>query len=223
MTAAIRTDEEIKKDVVNQLYWDGCIDASSVKVEVHEGEVILTGTVPNYTAYQAAGDDTWAISGVTNVRNDLIIKFPSGVKTPSDVEIKTNIENILLWQPNIDSTDIDVTVNSGWVMLYGSVDAYWKKVRAEELILGLNGVLGLTNELAIVPTERIEDKTIAEDIEAALERQFNIDQNLIDVKVENGQVTLSGSVGSLLAFRAAQRIAENTLGVLIVNNELVIR
>lgn len=223
MTVATRTNEEIKKDIIDQLYWDGRVDASSVKVEASDGEVVLTGNVPNYTAYQAADDDAWAMSGVRRVRNNMKIEFPSGVKIPTDVEIKANVESLLLWQPDIDSMNIDVTVNKGWVKINGNVDAYWKKVRVEKLILGLNGVLGITNDLAIVPTKTTEDKIIAQDIEAALERQYNIDQDLIDLKVENGQVTLTGSVGSLMAFRAAQRIAENTLGVLLINNALVIR
>lgn len=223
MTVATRTNEEIKKDVVDQLYWDGRIDASNVKVEVSEGEVVLTGSVPNYTAYQAAHDDAWAMSGVRNVRNDLTIKYPPGVKVPADAEILSNIENLLLWQPNIDSTDMDVIVENGWVTLRGSVDAFWKKIRAEELAMDLAGVLGITNELAVVPTEKFEDKTIAQDIEAAMERNANINTDLIDVEVENGKVTLTGSVPSLKALRSAQRIAEHTPGVLMVDNEIAIR
>jgi hyperosmotically inducible protein len=223
MTVATRTNQEVKKDIVDQLYWDDRVDVSNIKVEVSDGEVVLTGTVPDFTAYQAAEDDAWAISGVRMVENDLTIKYPPGVKVPTDIEIKSNIESVLLWQPNIDSTDINITAENGWVILRGSVDAFWKKVRAEELALGLNGVLGVTDELAVVPTEKYTDKTIAEDIEAAMERNFNIVVDLIDVEVENGKVTLTGSVTSLPAFRAAQKIAENTPGVLMVDNELVIR
>jgi hyperosmotically inducible protein len=223
MTVATRTNQEVKKDIVDQLYWDDRVDVSNIKVEVSDGEVVLTGTVPDFTAYQAAEDDAWAISGVRMVENDLTIKYPPGVKVPTDIEIKSNIESVLLWQPNIDSTDINITAENGWVILRGSVDAFWKKVRAEELALGLNGVLGVTDELAVVPTEKYTDKTIAEDIESAMERNFNIVVDLIDVEVENGKVTLTGSVTSLPAFRAAQKIAENTPGVLMVDNELVIR
>ena len=103
------------------------------------------------------------------------------------------------------------------------VNAYWKKVRAEALVLNLSGVMGLTNELAVVPTEKMMDKAIAENIEAAMERDYNIDLDLIDVKVENCTVTLTGSVPSLPAFRSAQKIVENTPGVLMFDNELVVR
>lgn len=223
MAVATRTDEEVKKDVVDQLYWDGRVDASEVKVEVSGGEVTLSGTVPDYTAYEAAEEDSWATSGVRYVRDDLTIKYPAGVTIPTDAEIKSNIENTLLWQPNIDSADIDVSVANGWVTLRGNVDVFWKKVRVEELALSLSGVLGITNEISIVPTKEFTDKAVAEDIESAMERNSVIDQDMIDVEVEKGRVTLTGSVDSLPAFRAVQRIAENTPGVLMVNNELMIR
>ncbi len=223
MPVATRTDEEIKKDVVDQLYWDGRVDASDVRVEVTEGTVTLSGTVPNYTAYDGADEDAWAMAGVKYVRNELTIKFPPGTEVPTDIDIRANIENVLLWQPDIDSTNIDVAVENGWVTLKGSVHAFWQKVRAEELILSLSGVLGLTNELAVVPTEKFVDKAIADSIEAALDRDFNVDADLIDVRVENGKVTLTGSVPSLPAFRAVKRIVESTPGVLMVENELIIR
>lgn len=223
MTVATRSNEEIKKDVVDQLCWDARVDASDIRITVSDGEVVLSGTVPNYTAYQAADENAWCMSGVRNVRNDIAIKYPTARTLPVDSELKTNIENILLLQPDIDSTDIDIKVRNGDVILSGSVDAFWKKVRAEELVFGVKGVVGVTNELAVVPTQEITDKAIAEDIESAMERHFELDPDLIDMKVENGKVTLSGSVSSLPSFRAAQKIAQNTPGVIMVDNELVIR
>jgi osmotically-inducible protein OsmY len=223
MPVAVRNDEEIKKDVVKQLYWDDRVDASDLKVEVSRGEVILTGTVPNYAAYQAAEDDAWSMPGVKYVRNDTAVKYPSGAKVPSDAEIQASIESVLLWQPDIDSLDIDVSVENGSVILRGSVDAYWKKVRAEELALALSGVSSIRNELAVVPTGAFTDKAIAGDIESALKRNVGVDVDSIDVRVENGKVTLSGSVSSPPALIAAEKIVENTPGVIIFNSELVIR
>lgn len=223
MTVATRTNEEIKKDVVDQLYWDSQVDASNIKVEVSEGEVVLTGTVPNYVAYKAAAGDAWAMSGVKHVRNDLTIVYPSELKVPTDEEIHVNCENTLVWKPDIEATDIDVEVKNGWVTLRGTVGAFWQKMRAEEVVLGLTGVLGVTNELAVVPSEEVTDKAIADAIEAAMERHIDIDVDLVDLEVNKGKVTLSGSVPSLQGFRSVQTIAENTYGVIMVENDLVIR
>jgi hyperosmotically inducible protein len=223
MPVAVRNDEEIEKNIMEQLYWDDRVDASDLKVEVSGGEVILKGTVPSCAAYQAAEDDAWSMPGVKYVRNDAAVKYPSGAKVPSDAEIKASIESVLLWQPDIDSLDIDVSVENESVVLRGSVDAYWKKVRAEELALALSGVSSIKNELAVVPSGAFTDKAIADDIESALKRNVGADVDSIDVRVENGKVTLSGSVSSLAALSAAEKIVENTPGVILFNRELVVR
>jgi len=222
MAVATRTDEEIKQDVADELYWDDSVDASDVVVEVARGEVTLTGTVPDYTSYMSAEDDAWTMPGVRFVRNDLIVKFPAGFAAPADAHIKANIENLLRWQPGIDSTDIRVSVERGWVTLDGSVDAYWKKVRAEDVSLGITGVAGVGNNLTVTPTKDIEDMAISQDIRDALLRQGNVAADLVDIEVEEGKVILSGSVPSLQAFRAAERIARKTLGVRKIDNRLVI-
>jgi osmotically-inducible protein OsmY len=223
MTVATRSDEEIRRDVVDELTWDESVDASDVVVEVSRGEVTLTGTVGDYTSYLSAEEDAWAMPGIRFVRNDLIVKFPAGFAAPADGHIKSNIENLLRWQPNIDSTDIRVSVERGWVTLEGSVDAYWKKVRSEDVTLGITGVAGVSNNLTVVPTKDIEDMAISQDIRDAFLRQGEIDTAMVDIEVDEGKVILSGSVPSLQAFRAAERIARKTLGVRKIDNRLVIQ
>ena len=223
MAVATRTDEDIKRDVADELYWDDSVDDSDVEVEVSRGEVTLTGTVPDYMSYQSAEEDAWAMPGVRFVRNELIVKFPAGFAAPADAHIKSNIENLIRWQPNIDPTDIRVSVERGWVTLSGSVDTYWKKVRVGDLALGLSGVAGVTNELTVVPPHDVEDMAIAQDIRDAFVRNAEIVPDLIDIRVEDGKVTLTGSVPSLPAFRAAERIAQRTLAVRRVDNRLVIQ
>ena len=223
MPVTTRTNEDIKKDIIDQLYWDARVDASTVQVEVDEGSVTLNGNVPNYMAYEAAEDNAWAMAGVREVRNELAIEHPAGVELPGDSEVKANVDNTLLWSPDIESSEIDTTVEKGLVTVRGTVDAYWKKVRVENLVLGLAGVTGITNELTVVPTEKYEDKAIADDIASALERNSLVDLDLIDVEVQNGRITLTGAVPTLPAYRTVQTTAENTLGVIAVDNELAIR
>ncbi|MFO7783893.1 MAG: BON domain-containing protein [Thermodesulfobacteriota bacterium] len=64
-----RTDERIKKDVVDELYWDDRVNASEVYVEVSNGTVTLRGEVPTYFSKTAAHDDALEILGVVSVRN----------------------------------------------------------------------------------------------------------------------------------------------------------
>jgi len=223
MTLAMRVSEDIKKDVVDQLYWDDRVDASDVKAEVHDGAITLSGSVRTYTARQAAEEDAWLIAGVIAVNNLLEVVYPTESQRPDDAQLQANVATALGWAPDLEGADADVSVTNGWVMLKGSVDAYWKKLRAEELAATLTGVRGVANELSVVPSDAYEDKLIADSIVSALERNMYVDAEDVDVRVSDGIVTLSGGVSSLPAFQAARETAEYTAGVVGVENELVIR
>lgn len=216
------SDEQIKKDVVDQVYWDGRVDASKVNVDVRDGVVDLKGKVPDYSAFHAAEEDAWSIPKVIGVNNLLVVEYPGRVNIPSDEEIKKNINNMLLLNSYIDEANIDVSVQEGIVKLEGTVDSLWKKIRVEEIAYDMRGVLEVTNELAVVPTKDIVDQVIAEDIVRALERNAFVDADSVDVEVKNGKVTLSGEVTDWTAYRVAIDTARNTAGVTGINNNLLI-
>jgi osmotically-inducible protein OsmY len=144
-------------------------------------------------------------------------------EAPPDDEIRENATNAIHGESDLEDADVDVYAAHGWITLRGTVDAHWKKQRAQETVSTLPGVRGVTNELAVVPSRTYEDRLIADSIVAALERNIDVDASTIDVRVNGGEVTLSGSVPSLPAFRAAQATAEDTPGVVAVNNDLEIR
>ncbi len=82
----------------------------------------------------------------------------------------------------------------------------------------------LSEDIKKETVDRLDrDGRIADDIVAALELSIPDDAGSIDVRVNNGEVTLSGTVSSLLAFRLAQKMAETTPGVPAVDNDLEIR
>ncbi|NLG15903.1 MAG: BON domain-containing protein [Fibrobacter sp.] len=212
--------EEIKKNIVDQLFWDSRIDASGISIEMRDGTVILSGTTPSYMARLAAEQDAWAVPGVNAVRNEVSVRFPSGHIVPSDGEIKGMVSNVLLWDSNIDNTDILVSVDNGKVTLDGTVPAFWQKIRAGEIILNVNGVVSVNNCLAVVSAQHYVDELIARDIEAAFDRHIEIDVNSIDVQVDNGKVILTGDVSGKAASEAAENIVRNTDGVIDVVNKI---
>ena len=67
------SDELIKKNVVDELYWNDSVDASRVKVEVEHGVVFLSGTVSNYRARTASAESAAGIHGVLNVQNRIVV------------------------------------------------------------------------------------------------------------------------------------------------------
>jgi osmotically-inducible protein OsmY len=215
-----RLDENIKRDIVDQLYWDSRVNAADVKVEVFDGIVTLSGSVNTSNARYSATSDAWMIEGVTDVNNDLQVHYESSMSLPTDMQIKSQAENTLLWNEDIDSSKIDVSVSLGIVTLNGTVDSLWKKWEAEQTVFRNFGVVSVENHLTIVPTTSIVDQDIAEDIEKALERNYYVDAEDVSVKVDRGIVTLMGQVPSTTARTHAEDIATYTVGVMDVENEL---
>jgi hyperosmotically inducible protein len=214
------SDEEIKKMVIEELYWDDRIDASKIMAKVEEGKVILTGSVPSYMARDRAERGVSRIRGVTEVDNRLTITYTG---FPADEEIRFSVQNLITANPELRKEDIRVAVGRGIVILEGSVTSYWRKPQARRITCGVAGVLDVVNKLTVVPTQKVSDRAIAEDVIAAIERNVYADIKNITVEVRNGVVTLTGSVPSLASFDSAQDAAEFTRGVVNVINDLIIR
>jgi osmotically-inducible protein OsmY len=148
------------------------------------------------------------------------VKIPEKFKVPTDEEIKMIIESTLRWNLSIVSTDIDVSVEMGVVILEGPVPTYWEKMKAEKIALEASGANMVDNKLSVIPTHKNADKEIAKDIVAALDRNINVDVEWVDVKVVDGNVTLSGTVPDYRAYRTAYNVTAYTLGVLDIINDL---
>ena len=213
-------DETIDKQVVDQLYWDSRVNASEVAVTVKNGKVTLHGTVPSYQAKSAGFEDAYYVRGVTYVDNQLKVKHPD---VPSDAKMKEYVENVLFWDLDLDSTKVEASVKDGVATLTGTVGTYWEKYLAEDDAYRIGGVSEVTNELAIVLDGTWGDGRIAKDIESALERNFLVEVNDVDVKVADGTVTLSGEVPNWAARYAAYGCARYTSGVFEVVNDLIIK
>lgn len=210
-----RSDEVIKKEVVDELYWDNRIDASNINVTVDDGIVKLSGEVPTYNSLTLGRSLSWRIGGVKDVEDNIKVNYVLPAPLPSDDDISIWIENTFAYDPVIDETRISVSVDNGIVTMEGTVDAYWKKSFVEDKISGIRGVIDVENKLAVVPTERIDDEVIAQDIVAAFDRDVQVDPETITVDVKDGIVTLSGVVPYPAARRAAERDASLTGGLLM--------
>jgi len=214
------TDERIKKDVIDHIFWDNSVDASNINVHVENSQVTLTGTVASYLAQKAAHECVVSVRGVEGINNQLTVVAPPSEDHDDDARVADRIEKVLLWNRHIDESRIEVTVNSRSVTLLGSLDTCWKKKRVEDICGDIVGVQSVVNKLSVVPTQSIADQLIAEDIVNALDRSSRIDVNDIDVQVHDGTVILTGIVSNWEGHQAAGNIAEHTRGVSSLENRL---
>jgi osmotically-inducible protein OsmY len=112
----------------------------------------------------------------------------------SDAEIKKDVEDELRWDPDIDPTDIAVTVKDGVVTLAGFVHSYLQKFEAERDAKRVSGVVGVANDLEVRPlaSDQRPDPEIARDAVEAIKRQLPLSYQNIKVIVRDGWVTLEG-------------------------------
>lgn len=215
----MRTDEELAKDVADAIRWDDRVDASAIAVDVEDGLVTLTGTVPSYRQRAAAENDARVIPGVAGTDNKLDVAQPR--KFPPDAEILREISDRLETDPDIDASHIVVTVEHGRVTLEGTVPAYWDKELAEIVVAAAPGVVGITDKLAVVPVHDIEDEAIAEDLVAALDRN-GVDVEDVDVEVAGGIVTLRGTVPDWYTRNVVVETTHYTSGVVDYDDRLLV-
>jgi osmotically-inducible protein OsmY len=206
-----RSDEDIKRDIVAELFWDSRIDASNIRVEVVEGLVTLSGEVPTFASRSAAEFDVWQVVGVQSV--DLRLTVHAAAALIGYDDLTAHLRNVLEWNSGLDASGIEITAEGGVATLSGSVQALWQKQLAEDLVSAVAGVTEVVNRLTVVPTLRVADDAVARDLSAALARNARIDDRKIDVTVRNGSVTLSGVVGDRGALEAALDAARLTPGV----------
>lgn len=79
-----RSDERIKEEVCEALFHDHHIDASEIDVTVQNGEITLSGTVTERRMKRLAEDCVEAISGVTDVKNEIKVQSSTSDKFGSD-------------------------------------------------------------------------------------------------------------------------------------------
>jgi hypothetical protein len=72
----MRPDEEIKRDVEEELRFDPNIDETDIAVAVKDGVVTLSGFVRGYGQRRAAEDAAKRVAGVLGVANNLEVRLP---------------------------------------------------------------------------------------------------------------------------------------------------
>jgi osmotically-inducible protein OsmY len=220
LQAANMTRERIRQRVQEEIQWDARLDHSQINVSMQNNIVVLSGYIPSYNQKLWAKAAALRVRNVNVVNNELIIK-PTQTIT-DDVFIKVRIENILKWNSLVDIQELMLSIESGFVVIEGAVDAYWKKMETEKMLLNVIGVLDIVNKLSVVPKEKINDKILVRMVVSAIERKAAVNIADVDVRINNGTVTLFGIVPSWQARNAAHDAACYTRGVVEVKNYLVV-
>jgi osmotically-inducible protein OsmY len=213
----MKSDKDLKRDVIAELGWESAVNATQIGVEVKDGIVTLVGHVGSFAEKWQAEQATQRVAGVKGLAVEMDVNLP-GMNNRTDADIARSVENTLQWVTYLPKDGVKVMVEKGWVTLSGEVEWNYQRQSAAAAVRGLLGVTGLTENIAIKHTPA--QSGIKSDIEAALKRRINADKQDVTVVVHEGNVTLSGTVQSLWDRERTRQLAWNAPGVKHVADDL---
>ena len=143
----------------------------------------------------------------------------------SDSDIERDVKDELQWDPDLDATDVAISVKGGVVTLAGYVKSYSDKYEAEVAAKRVAGVSAVANDLEIrVPSvDQRPDPDIARDAVAAIKAHLPVSSENIKVVVQNGRVTLEGQVEWQYQRQTAEVAVRRIKGVLGVSNMIQLK
>jgi osmotically-inducible protein OsmY len=215
----MNTDRKLQEDVLAELSWTPSLTAGQIGVTASDGIVTLTGSVGSFAEKHAAEQATSRVNGVKAVAEEIEVRLSFDMKR-SDADIAAAAVNRLAWNVYVPKDAVKVQVEKGWVTLSGHVEWHYEKDAAEEDLIHLLGVVGVSNQITIKPL--VNAMNISDDINHALNRSWFFDQKTFDVSASGGAVVLKGSVRSSHERAIAGHTAWRAPGVTSVENDLAI-
>jgi osmotically-inducible protein OsmY len=139
-----------------------------------------------------------------------------------DTELQRHVMEELSWEPSVNAAEIGVSVDSGVVVLDGTVRSYAEKWAAEQAAERVRGVKAVSDEIEVrLPSESWRgDSDIARAALNAIEWNALVPHDRIKVLVQNGWVTLDGTVDRQYQRSEAENAVRSLLGVKGVLNRI---
>ncbi len=215
-------NNKLKSDVKSKILWEPGIDGDGVIVEVDDGIVTLSGTVPSFFQKICIENVVKKMWGVKAVVNEVSVDIATHLKR-NDKEIAEAAVNALGWDIALPKDAIKISVAKGVVTLTGEVRFDFQRTRAFNDVNSLYGVMNVINAITLRSSTSVDSKVIEKEIEREFQRSAVLHAHKINVKTEGKKVYLSGPVSSWFEYKEANDAAFTVPGVIEVQNDLYIQ
>lgn len=145
-------------------------------------------------------------------------------RAKDDSQVKEDVTHQLRWDPSVNESAIKVTVTDGVATLRGNTPHFFDKTRAEEVTLCVGGVKAVANEIEVVLMNEYKksDEEIAKAALEAIQWDYTVHRQNIQVAVSKGWITLRGETEWNFQRSAIEKAVSRLMGVVGVTNEITI-
>ena len=231
VTPVDRSDRQIEADVKAALRGDVATRHNTIGVVSLDRRVTLTGTTESWSQKNLFADVAKTVPGVTAIDNAVVFHYGS---TRPELEIAADVRSHIANDVWLDGTSLVVKVNGDRVSLSGVVGsvAQHDLARADAFVSAVVDVDagGVTVDWRAFDDQRRTstyatraDADLAQAVRDALRLDPRLKTLIPMVAVKSGMATLTGTVDSPKARRAAASDAKNTVGVWSVRNEVLVQ
>lgn len=144
----MRADHEIERDIQAELQRRPDVDHTDIAVKVTDGVATLTGFVPSDVQKYRAEAVAKRVEGVRGMANDLAVRPPPG-SAATDPQIARETVAALKRELPTAWEKVQVLVDSGYVVLAGTLEWQYQREAAENAVHRVGGVVGVRNDLTI--------------------------------------------------------------------------
>ena len=212
-------NEELMKNVTDELFWDPKVDSSSIAVATDGGTVTLRGTVGSFREKREAKKAAERVYGAVAVNNELKVRLMTD-DARSDADLRGDVLQALTLDALVPAT-IDAAVNDGKVTLTGTAAFNFQRDEAMDVAGNIRGVVEVGDEIAVVGPPPVAGD-VKDAISKAFERSAKLDANALTVETSNGTVTVKGTVKSWAEHDEAIDAAWAAPGVRDVHDRIVV-
>ena len=136
--------------------------------------------------------------------------------------LQKDVQDAIKWEPLLHAAEIGVIVKDGIVTLTGEVDSYGKKAEAEHAAKSVAGVRAVVDRIKVLigNDKLISDQAIAADAFRMINESLVLPKELISITVEDGWITLDGTVQWNYQREMARNLVKDLPGVRGVTNDI---